>query len=295
MQSEQTGPSAAERRLLRRRLRHRGEIPGVVFGMFCTLLATSAAGGVLVLLPIDLLDENSAMEAVLALLVPLALVFMVGIRRARPRATGAPVTAEHYPDLHAMIVEASRAAGLAEPPPAFIGLQNPVEPCRADHGMRRFVSIGTDFYAGCRENGRMDAMRWMIAHEIGHIAAGHGSYWRLLANSMISEAPVLGGLLTRAQEYTADNYAMHIAPAGAIGAIALTATGKDNFVFASGERLASAPAERSDFFLWLVNLVEGTPIVPWRMRAILDRRSPGALVWGPEREAAKTREGDRTT
>ncbi|MDO5051303.1 MAG: hypothetical protein Q4E05_00215 [Pseudoclavibacter sp.] len=67
-------------------------------------------------------------------------------------------------------------------------------------------------------------MRWMIAHEIGHIAAGHGSSWRLLSDSMISEVPILGGLFTRAQEHTADNDAMHLAPEGAADAIALTAS-----------------------------------------------------------------------
>ncbi|MDO5067306.1 MAG: hypothetical protein Q4D96_08520 [Propionibacteriaceae bacterium] len=273
--------TAAERRTLR----HPGERPALVIAGVLMVLTFLLVVLVLVALPIGgeqgedvtaLLDEVG-----LALLLPISLIFIRGMRRAEPRARGAAITAEQYPQLHEMIVAASKAMGLKRVPKAYLVADPSIEPCRKDYGMRSVVVIGTDFFAGCRENDQWEAMRFMVAHEVGHIAAGHGSYLRMMLTAMLVDVPVLGGVITRPQEYTADAYARRLHPEGGLRAVAAVATGKDNFPYVEAETMKEEATKRVGFFLWWTNLAGGHPIIPWRIHALVTPGAKGRVVWPP--------------
>ena len=57
-----------------------------------------------------------------------------------------------------------------------------------------------------------EALRFVIGHEVGHLAAGHVSYFRLVFSTVINMIPILGPALSRTQEYTADNFGYSFAP-----------------------------------------------------------------------------------
>lgn len=100
----------------RRELRHPGERPALVVAGVVMVLAVALVVLVLVALPIEgeLGEEATGLlgEVGLAMMLPISLILLRGMRRAKPRARGAAITAEQYPQLHEMIV----AAGLSRVP-----------------------------------------------------------------------------------------------------------------------------------------------------------------------------------
>ena len=192
-------------------------------------------------------------------------------------------------------MEASRAAGLSRVPQAYLVTEPSLEPCRKDHGMRGVVVIGADFFAGCRENGHWEAMRFMVAHEVGHIAAGHGGYLRMLVTAMLVDVPIIGGLITRSQEYTADAHARRLHPEGGLHAVAVTATCRDNFPHVDPGTTKREATHRAGLFLWWTNLTGGHPIIPWRIHALLTPGSKGSVIRPPEPRAEPGTNNDLTT
>ena len=48
------------------------------------------------------------------------------------------------------------------------------------HGFRRFVVIHSDMFEVGGRTRDPEALRFVIGHEVGHLAAGHVSYFRLV-------------------------------------------------------------------------------------------------------------------
>lgn len=269
-------------RALRAQLRHPYELRMVVIGIALSLTVYALAISVF-MLPDDQLTllGNLPETFALVLFFPIVLVFLREMKRARGRASNIAITPTQYPDLYQIVVEAARDAGLTTTPPAYLTSDPSVEACKLDNGMKQSVTIGTDFLAGCRENNDPDALRFMVAHQLGHVAARHGSFGRMLATSVLTATPGLSGLLTRAQEYTADNYGHHFHAAGGHRAIALTATGKDNFIYVSeSTQLWRAETQRG-LSLWLTNLLTSHPMPAWRTHALAHRDRPGRIIGWP--------------
>src|SRR5690625_5680034 len=80
------------------------------------------------------------------------------------------------------------------------------------HGFRRYVVIPSDMFEVGGHSRDPEALRFVIGHEVGHLAAGHVSYFRLVFTNLLSLLPILGPALSRAQEYTADNFGYTFAP-----------------------------------------------------------------------------------
>lgn len=85
------------------------------------------------------------------------------------------------------------------------------------------MAITSDLFEIGVRNGDLAALRFVIGHEVGHIAAGHASFWRQFGISIANLIPGLGSSLSRAQEYTADNHAYRFCPEGVHGLCVLAA------------------------------------------------------------------------
>lgn len=265
--------------------RHWGENVALTIGAVFWVISLTAVAAIIAL-PDDVIAGSLIPDEtiVVILIFPLALVFYRRFKRVRRRMRSPKITADQFPDLHAMLVRASETAKLTGLPAAYISLENPVEPCRADNAMRKSVIVGTDFYAGTRENDAPLAMEFMIAHEVGHAAARHGSFWRNLLSAMILPIPGIGGLLTRSQEYTADRFANLHCPEGGPAALALTVTGKDNFPYVDNDMFVDDAEKPHNFYLWLNNALEMQPMIAWRAHALAVPGDRGRLLWHPTRK-----------
>ncbi|MGN2640921.1 M48 family metalloprotease [Nocardia takedensis] len=216
------------------------------------------------------------------LLAPLLLWLQRGMLFAQLRTSGIRITPTQFPDAHRMVTEAAHRFGMAKTPDAYVVLGNgAINAFASGHGFRRFVAVNSDLFEIGGAARDPDALAFIIGHEVGHIAAGHASYWRWLGMYVVPYLPILGGSLRRAQEYTADNHGYCYNHRGARGAMNTLAGGKYlNALVGFDEMADRAPAERG-FFVWLYNGLVSHPVLTWRMWALRDRTKHGNLLWRP--------------
>ena len=127
-----------------------------------------------------------------------------------------------------------------------------------------------------------EALRFIISHEVGHLAAGHVSFWRLLVSQAASSVPLLGKALSRAQEYTADNHGYDVSPTGVPGVVGLLGAGKYLGAQVGLHATADRAAHERGFWVHIVQWTSTHPILTWRAHALRDRSRPGRLMMRPK-------------
>lgn len=216
--------------------------------------------------------------AVVLPLFPLLAWWVRAIMYAQIRASAVRMSPTQFPEGYRMVVEAAQQFGLRRVPDAYVVMGNGVVNAFASgHGFRRFVVVHSDLFEVGGENRDPEALRFVIAHEVGHLAAGHVSYFRLVFTNVIRMIPILGPALSRSQEYTADNYGYAVIPSGAPGVMGLLSGGKYLNAEVNVNELADRAASDPSFFVHWVNWGSSHPVITWRAHALRDRSTPGAL------------------
>ncbi|MEK6346910.1 MAG: M48 family metallopeptidase [Burkholderia sp.] len=130
---------------------------------------------------------------------------------------------KQFPRLHAMVVEASEAIGLAVPPETFIYNSNGVFNAFA----RRLLGGGRYvFLTSALVEASDDAqVRFVIGHEIGHHAAGHLNPWLNFIKLPAHFVPFLGKAYSRSREYTCDRIGTYLSKDAAASRSALQMLG----------------------------------------------------------------------
>jgi Zn-dependent protease with chaperone function len=266
---------------MRRAVRHPLEIFALVVAIAGSLLLLGWAVSEFVAAAAEVRDPD--IYAVLLVVAPLIVWFLRGQFWAQLRLNGMKLTPEQFPEAHAMLVDAASRSGLPYVPDAYVVLGNGVINAAASgHGFRRFVLVHSDLLEVGGAAREPEALHFVIAHEVGHIAAGHTSYWRVLGTFASQYIPFIGSTLSRAQEYTADNYGHALVPHGAKAAMATLAGGKYLNRSVDVDAMADRAVTEPGFFVWLANGLASHPVLLWRMHALRDRRRPGRLLWRPK-------------
>ncbi|MFD4144735.1 M48 family metallopeptidase [Streptomyces sp. NPDC058572] len=256
----------------RRRRRHPWELPMVWLCVVVTAAAAAVAAWRV------MTGEAANLEfGILAL--PLMIYLLRGLHYARQRVNGVRITAEQFPEAHAMLTKATHAFGLRRVPDAYVVCGNGVLNAFANgHGSRRYVVFHSDLF---EVGGRLrdpETFRFVLGHEIGHIAAGHVSYLRSVATGVAQQVPVLGSALSRAQEYTADNYGYALAPSGSRGMTVLAA-GKYLYPQVDFDQMADRSRTERGFFVFAANALASHPVHVKRLAALRDRTRPGRMFF----------------
>lgn len=208
---------------------------------------------------------------------PVLIFFGRGFLLAQQRLNGVPITPQQFPEAHAMVVDAAQRFRLREVPDAYVVLGNGVLNAFASgHGYRRYVAINSDLFEVGGALRDPETLRFIIGHEVGHIAAGHVSYWRQLGTIIAMRIPVLGSTLSRAQEYSADNHGYFVSPAGSRGMTVLAA-GKYLYPLVNFDLMADRAQTEKGLFPWLVNAMASHPVHVKRLAALRDRSRPGRM------------------
>lgn len=172
----------------------------------------------------DRIEDEIADAGLVAQLVLLLMVlpFLIWIGRAlmyaQLRVQSVRMSPTQFPEGYRMLAESAYQFGLRRVPDAYVVLGNGViNAFAAGHGFRRFVAVNSDLFEVGGAVRDPDALRFIIGHEVGHIAAGHVSYLRLVFTNLLGQVPILGPAYSRTQEYTADNFGFWHCPSGAPG------------------------------------------------------------------------------
>jgi Zn-dependent protease with chaperone function len=123
---------------------------------------------------------------------------------AHLRGSAVRLGPEQMPELHQRVVALSQRLGL-EPPAAYLMQAGGTLNALATRFLRsQFIVLYTDLLEACGDN--TEARDFIIAHELGHLKAGHlRGRWFLLPGLLV---PFLGTAYSRACEHTCDRYGM---------------------------------------------------------------------------------------
>ena len=224
----------------------------------------------------------------LLILGPIAIFIVRAIYYAQQRVRGVRITPTQFPEAYQMLAEAAEAAGLRRVPDAYVILGNGVmNAFAAGHGFRRYICLYSDLFEIGGKSRDPQALRFIIGHEVGHIAAGHVGYFRLIFTTLFNQIPVLSSALSRSQEYTADNFGYRFCPEGAEGAVKVLAAGKYLNKQVNFDELADRAVTDRGLAVWYVNLLASHPVLTWRAHALRDRTQPGRLFWRPTENPVK--------
>jgi Zn-dependent protease with chaperone function len=220
------------------------------------------------------------------LATPILLYIGRGLNYGQQRANGVKMSPTQFPEGYRLVVEAARRFGLSEVPDAYVVLGNGlINAFSSGHGFRRYVVVYSDLFEIGGQARDPEALAFVIAHEVGHIAAGHTSYWRQLVQ-LAMRIPVLGSTLSRSMEYTADNYGYAFRPDGAHRTIGVLSAGKYLLRSVDFNGMADRAGTETGFFVWLANLMSSHPVNTWRAAALRNRMVAGSLVFRPKQLAA---------
>ena len=258
-------------------LRHRAEVPVLVL---CTLLTIGGACvAVVALVGHDDVPEPATI-ALVGLAIPLvAAAVAIRVMFWSLLARGVETSPTQLPELHRMLVTLTDRMGLRRRPRLMVinghGLVNAMA---AKCTLRRgYVVLSSDLVDIAYEVGDWDAVRFALAHELGHIAAGHTALWRLA----IRPLPKLIGLdrwLVRTQEYTADRWAASTCDGPPRSFLALLVGKRVHRHVDVTAHLATVEAAQHAGWLRVVNALAGHPVGHRRFHALveLDRKGWGA-------------------
>ena len=282
-------------------LRHPAEIPLLVaaaittflgyfgwFGIIAWLASSSDATGVEAEVRSLFLDGGTLSQAVLVIpLFPLIVWIIRAVTYAQLRASSVQMSPTQFPEGYRMVVEAAQEFGLRRVPDAYVVLGNgQINAFAAGHGFRRFVAVYSDLFEIGGQVRDPEALRFIIGHEVGHLAAGHVSYLRLIFSQLVSYVPFLGQAFSRAQEYTADNHGYAYSPEGVPGAMGVLSGGKYLGAEVNTHALADRATREKGFWLHMSNWLSTHPINTWRAHALRDRSRPGRIMIRPPESTA---------
>ncbi|GAB4584017.1 hypothetical protein Ntsu_18490 [Nocardia sp. IFM 10818] len=255
--------------------RHSWEIPLLVVVVVTTALVYLFA---LLMLVTGSLNDY----VLLMVFAPVLLWIGRGMNYATLRVNGVKMSPTQFPEGYRMVQEAAARLGMNKPPDAYVVLGNgAINAFASGHGFRRFVAVYSDLFEVGGAARQPDALAFIIGHEVGHIAAGHVSYWRQFGMFLVPFLPVLGSSLIRSQEYTADNYGYCNRHTGAPAAMQTLAAGKYLNSLVGFDEMADRAATEKGGFVWFVNAMSSHPVLTWRMWALRDRSRHGRLFLRP--------------
>lgn len=200
-----------------------------------------------------------------------------GLRHARQRAQSVRISPTQFPEADHTIRRLSADMGLSRTPDAYVCPASGGQRAWATgHGRRGYVVVPSDLFEAGGRLRDSDALRFVVAHQLGHIAAGHASFWLRASTALGRLVPVLGSSLSRAAEYTADDHAHAHCPEG-VHAIRLLAGGTRLYAQVNMSEMAERARTDQGPFLLLYNLLSSRPANTKRMAALRDRTRPGRV------------------
>ncbi len=274
------GPNESRRREIRGVLRHPLENLTLTVTVIASLMVMG--GSISSVVGALRRGETPGVYALLFALAPIVIWLVRGQQMAQLRLSGVKISPTQYPEAWAMVNEAAATFGMKKAPDAYVVLGNGmINAAASGHGFRRFIFIYSDLFEVGGRLKNPDALRFIVGHEVGHIAAGHASYWRWLATFGAQLVPFVRPVFSRSQEYTADNFGYAFCPHGSAPAMSTLAVGKYLNPTVDINAIADRAEQEKGFFIWLVNALASHPVLAWRAHALRDRSVPGRLLWKP--------------
>lgn len=206
---------------------------------------------------------------VLILLAPFAFMALRTLLSSQASATGVVATEEQFEHVHLMAKHYSRLAGLSRTPLIAVVASGSFTAKSTSNFGKSVIMVSSDLLDAPRPSEKdWGALRFAIAREVGHLAAGHRSLLYELSTAVTQNIPYVSHMLKRAEEYTADRYAAALAADAAADYFAVIAVSKDCWQEMSS-RATAARAGKARLGQIVTAWIGKVPPLAWRLQALV--------------------------
>jgi Zn-dependent protease with chaperone function len=194
----------------------------------------------------------------------LALFFAQGYFVARLRKNAVKLGERQFGDVLATVKSIAAEIGMKEVPEVYLLQEGGAINAFATKFLsRNFVVIYSDIFELAYAQGE-DALRFVIAHELGHIHRKHlRGRWKILPGFII---PFLAMAYSRGCEYTCDRYGKAYGKPSGNQGLLLLAAGKALYDKVNEEEVIKQADDETGFFMWLAEVNASHPGLAKRIK-----------------------------
>ena len=197
---------------------------------------------------------------------------------AQYRSMSLRITEKNFPEVYALIEEYAHRLGI-KVPKAYVMQQNGVlNAFSAFLPRKQWICIHSElFEVAYREYRDMDALAFVIAHEMAHIYYGHATLGYNLSILFSKMIPILGTTASRTREYSCDRLAQRLTGTDGLDAMLVLVLDRHLYKMVDKEDYLEEMRSQRGFFLWIYNLLADHPVMCKRFVALAEGRGSGKL------------------
>jgi Zn-dependent protease with chaperone function len=197
-------------------------------------------------------------------LIWLACFLAQGFFVARLRKNAVKIGEQQFGDVLGTIKSIAADMGMKEVPDVYLLQEGGALNAFATKFLSRdFVAIYSDIFELAYSKGE-DALRFVIAHELGHIHRRHlRGRWKILPGFII---PFLAPAYSRGCEYTCDRYGKAYGKPSGNQGLLLLAAGKELYNKVNEAEVVKQAEEEKGFFMWLAEITASHPGLARRIK-----------------------------
>ena len=221
------------------------------------------------------------------------LLFKLGVMVGYIKGNSVKVSSSQFPEIHKILVEQCQLLELDSMPDLYImqngGLLNAFA---ATFFGSNYIVIYSDILEEAYEN-NIEAVKFVIGHELGHIKRKHLTKSVLLFPSAF--IPFLNSAYSRGCEYTCDNIGAALSPKGAKPGLILLASGKRLWKKVNVEKFTDQEITEDGFWFWFAEKVSTHPRLTKRVLRFKNLKTVKEVFVPPvviEAEPAVRKESD---
>lgn len=224
-------------------------------------------------------DVPMELELVLYGIVLFAIIIPVlYYMYAQYRSMALRITEKNFPEVYALIEEYAHRLGI-KVPKAYVVQQNGVlNAFSAFLPRRQWICIHSElFEVAYREHKDMDALAFIIAHEMAHLYYKHATFGYYLSIMFSQMIPILGTTASRTREYSCDRLAQRLTGTDGLDAMLVLVVDRHLYKMVDKEDCIEEMRSQRGFFLWVFNLLADHPVMCKRLVALAEGRGSGKL------------------
>lgn len=198
---------------------------------------------------------------------------------AQVKAASLKITQKNFPEIYSLLHSYAYRLGMEKVPEMYVVQQSGVLNAFSSFIFgRQYILVHTEiFEVAYREHKDLNALAFILAHELSHIYYGHATLHYNLPILFSESLPLVGSIASRTREYSCDRLAQRLTNYDGVQAIVMLMVDRHLYPMVDVQDYVDTTIKERGFWLWLVNLLASHPILPKRIRALIQWNGSGEL------------------
>ncbi len=210
------------------------------------------------------------------------MIFISWKKYGSLKANSLQINQEQYPEVYKIFVDMAQEIWLKKIPELYLvnltmGV-NPYTNCVI--GYRNFSIISADILEKCLKNNNMENLKFILAHELGHIKYNHVTWWYNFLTFWLNFPVIkyfLWSPLSRAREYSCDNLAKNLSKNTDGKPLMMLWPSKHAYEDIDMEKYMSEHFEKKNIWVWIANFFQAQWALARRVAAVRKNHEGGII------------------